>query len=442
MAPTRSSSLSTTISKSSQDGVGGIKKKFSCTFAACGKSFSRSEHLHRHALNHKDGNNTCMRCSAHFRRRDLLDRHMARHKEKDDEAGGDGLGILATRKRLWRDETGKIVNARRPSYVQESGSGKRRQIRKASQTSCEENSESKNTLPRMKTRRGNASGGGETIVVDTGNAKAGAGAGAGASKYARMHGESETTTAVHDSWLAMTALTQPLPHLRSPSSSPDRDDDQEAELDTLYDDFYPSLSSHSSLSTASQNSPIESSYPAPSWGGTSLSLSHSHSPFQTFMGAVSSSPDDDLSPPLSPSHPHHHQHHHNSYSPHHHHNNNSSSSSGQYNYPSHPTFIKAESQPTTTSTTTTTSSSASLLDFENASLGLGRGLYEWTPQSWNGNVSRCREEKWDPRESLTLPALGMAGMGSGMGMGMGLGLIAEAGYGVQEGMKRGWSVVR
>jgi hypothetical protein len=23
-------------------------------------------------LNHKDGNNTCLRCSAHFRRRDLL----------------------------------------------------------------------------------------------------------------------------------------------------------------------------------------------------------------------------------------------------------------------------------------------------------------------------------------------------------------------------------
>ncbi|TAQ86552.1 hypothetical protein B7494_g5110 [Chlorociboria aeruginascens] len=54
------------------------------------------------------------------------DRHMIRHKEKDDEAGGEGLGILATRKRLWRDANGNIVNARRPSYTQEGA--KRRQM--------------------------------------------------------------------------------------------------------------------------------------------------------------------------------------------------------------------------------------------------------------------------------------------------------------------------
>lgn len=40
---------------------------------------------------------------------------MIRHKEKDDEAGGEGLGHLATRKRLWRDANGNIVNARRPN---------------------------------------------------------------------------------------------------------------------------------------------------------------------------------------------------------------------------------------------------------------------------------------------------------------------------------------
>lgn len=43
---------------------------------------------------------------------------MNRHKEKDDEAGGEGLGHLATRKRLWRDANGNIINARRP-YRQE-----------------------------------------------------------------------------------------------------------------------------------------------------------------------------------------------------------------------------------------------------------------------------------------------------------------------------------
>lgn len=50
---------------------------------------------------------------------------MARHKEKDDEAGGEGLGVLATRKRLWRDADGNIVNTRRP-YQQEGA--KRRQL--------------------------------------------------------------------------------------------------------------------------------------------------------------------------------------------------------------------------------------------------------------------------------------------------------------------------
>ncbi|RQM06052.1 hypothetical protein DH86_00002362 [Scytalidium sp. 3C] len=46
-----------------------------------------------------------------------MQRHLARHKEKDDEAGGEGLGVLATRKRLWRDENGNIVNSRRPSLA-------------------------------------------------------------------------------------------------------------------------------------------------------------------------------------------------------------------------------------------------------------------------------------------------------------------------------------
>ncbi len=38
---------------------------------------------------------------------------MARHKEKDAEAGGEGLGLLATRKRLWRDDNGNIIVGRR-----------------------------------------------------------------------------------------------------------------------------------------------------------------------------------------------------------------------------------------------------------------------------------------------------------------------------------------
>jgi hypothetical protein len=55
-------------------------KEFRCTWANCTKSFSRAEHLHRHALNHDEerANNTCLRCSAVFKRRDLLGIYLIR----------------------------------------------------------------------------------------------------------------------------------------------------------------------------------------------------------------------------------------------------------------------------------------------------------------------------------------------------------------------------
>jgi hypothetical protein len=72
--PTQSSLYSASSSSSSvpSSDSNTPAKKFKCTYPGCTKSFSRSEHLHRHALNHKDGDQTCVRCSAHFRRRDLL----------------------------------------------------------------------------------------------------------------------------------------------------------------------------------------------------------------------------------------------------------------------------------------------------------------------------------------------------------------------------------
>lgn len=40
------------------------------------------------------------------------ERHMLRHRQKDEEAGGEGLGVVCTRKRLWRDADGNIVTKR------------------------------------------------------------------------------------------------------------------------------------------------------------------------------------------------------------------------------------------------------------------------------------------------------------------------------------------
>jgi hypothetical protein len=41
-----------------------------------------------------------------------IERHLVRHQEKDEEAGGEGLGDLQTRKKLWRDADGRIVTNR------------------------------------------------------------------------------------------------------------------------------------------------------------------------------------------------------------------------------------------------------------------------------------------------------------------------------------------
>lgn len=96
------------VRRRARDGDG-TRRLFTCTQDGCGKSFSRSEHLHRHQKNHTDGDATCPRCRAHFKRQDLLERHMSRHKQKDDEAGGAGTGTLNTRKRMWKDHDGRIV---------------------------------------------------------------------------------------------------------------------------------------------------------------------------------------------------------------------------------------------------------------------------------------------------------------------------------------------
>ncbi|XMA20868.1 hypothetical protein WAI453_013659 [Rhynchosporium graminicola] len=297
MAPTntRSSSISSASTTSSKNSDTSIKKKFGCNFPNCGKSFSRSEHLHRHALNHKDGNNTCQRCSAHFRRRDLLDRHMARHKEKDDEAGGEGLGVLATRKRLWRDSDGNIVNARRPSYTPTQDGAKRRQLNQSSRKdSLASSSSSLSSLSSMSdeeykvparrstilkptvpvSRTGLATS--TTIVVDTG---------------ANTHeqGMRKTEEDVDQpSWLRMSTL--PSPPVSEPQSAGQSPSPELEELDTLYEDSWPVM--HGGLPEIVNNSPImgrQSEYPAsPTWGPQ---------PFQTFMGAMAELPYDDIFKP-------------------------------------------------------------------------------------------------------------------------------------------------
>ena len=267
---------------------------------------------------------------------------MARHKEKDDEAGGEGLGILATRKRLWRDVDGNIVNARRPSYTQEGS--KRRQITRADRRSSrtvikeEKMAPGQSVIPASlpspitMSRTGSAS---STIIVDT-----------GADAYEQRREEEELKFEEEmrnpqDSWLDMNIHTLPSPpiseaSLNSEAQSPAA---ELSELDALYEDAWsplahdglPQISSSGSgsetpsLTSSSQSSPY---FGSASWGSSAPAQTEAQ-PFQTFMGAMAELPYEDIFKPEA-------------------------------------------------------------------------GLYEW--QTWNSQVlmSKCREEKYDPSEERKL----------------------------------------
>jgi len=228
-----------------------------------------------------------LRCSAHFRRRDLLDRHMARHKEKDEEAGGEGLGILATRKRLWRDSNGNIVNARRPSYTQE-GSKKRQtgrvekklrnipmEKRMTTRGQALLNSLPSPTIPMTR----NSSRTSSTIVVDTG-------------KFEYPDPE-EISKMEDDAWMDIRTLPSPPlssePSLESATHSPSVELSEElSDMDGLYEEAPWSL--HDGLPPIDEMSPQQSELPTPVWS------SHPQ-PFQTFMGSMAELPYDDIFKP-------------------------------------------------------------------------------------------------------------------------------------------------
>ncbi|RDL30143.1 uncharacterized protein BP5553_10421 [Venustampulla echinocandica] len=280
MSPTssRSSSMSSGSRASSKSPPDPAKKKFGCTFPACGKAFSRSEHLHRHALNHKEGNNTY--------------RHMARHKEKDDEAGGEGLGVLATRKRLWRDENGSIVNSRRPTYTQE-GAKRRQSNRPARKPSSDEgrSTSSSCSSPHPLTPAclltpisHNQSPALSTIIVDSGIPDN------------TCHRPSETQiphdslNQTHDSWLAPVVIDSALPSppflsptLHSADQSPSA---ELSEFDALYEDTtWPHISTQEGLPPLSNSHPSTSTTSPILGAGESSNPWAAQQPFQTFMGA-------------------------------------------------------------------------------------------------------------------------------------------------------------
>jgi hypothetical protein len=202
---------------------------------------------------------------------------MARHKEKDDEAGGEGLGVLATRKRLWRDASGKIVNTRRPSYTQEGAPGRPScRVEKSSKTG-----DRKMTNPAVMAppsppssmRRAHSSS--STIVVDT-------------SKFEYPDPDPHHTT---PTWLEIGLPSSPStePSLHSTTESPPA---ELAELDALYEDAPWPLDD--ALPHIEPPSPLAGHSPfltPTSWGLPQ--------PFQTFMGAAAEPPYADVFKPAT-----------------------------------------------------------------------------------------------------------------------------------------------
>lgn len=74
------------------------KPRFGCDFAGCNKTFSRSDHLKRHQLNHTEGAklHECSVCHKTFRRSDVMVEHYQRHfkvRTGPHAAALDPLGI-------------------------------------------------------------------------------------------------------------------------------------------------------------------------------------------------------------------------------------------------------------------------------------------------------------------------------------------------------------
>ncbi|WWC88956.1 uncharacterized protein L201_003871 [Kwoniella dendrophila CBS 6074] len=78
----------------------GSSSSFFCTYEGCSKSFTRKDHLYRHAANHSSETFNCPKCNRPFKRVDLLQRH-----EKRNICGDEPLSSSNANKRRRTSES-------------------------------------------------------------------------------------------------------------------------------------------------------------------------------------------------------------------------------------------------------------------------------------------------------------------------------------------------
>ncbi|KAF3124873.1 hypothetical protein TWF569_001161 [Orbilia oligospora] len=89
----------------------GMDKKYECTHAGCGKSYSRAEHLYRHQLNHEPKqiyHCSYPDCTRSFVRQDLCLRHQERHTNR---------GSQLQRKDMMQNSNGPVIKQERKNSI-------------------------------------------------------------------------------------------------------------------------------------------------------------------------------------------------------------------------------------------------------------------------------------------------------------------------------------
>jgi len=197
------------------------------------------------------------------------------------------LGVLATRKRLWRDANGNIVNARRPSYTPE-GPKRRTITRVEKRTTKPTVMERERKMTRGQLMMASLPSPTSSIPISRNGSIISSTIAINTAKYEYPDPEAPSKME-DDSWLDVNTLLSPPVSESSPPGSPN---DDLSDLDGLYEEA--SWPLHHGLASSESS---RGSITPPEFATTNWSQPTQPQPFQTFMGAMAELPYDDIFKP-------------------------------------------------------------------------------------------------------------------------------------------------